>query len=154
MPDELSAEALERELAVRFVGVPADGSTGSVETARSVVWVDRGDEVLVHLDSLRVATQGEVLVASIDLETDQTGRAAVVVPMALGADAGAGASAVVEEFARGPEILVRRWGGIVQEALLGVLTEMAEEHARERRGYSVGLFMERGRVVFRSEEER
>ncbi|MEZ4444537.1 MAG: hypothetical protein R3B72_36015 [Polyangiaceae bacterium] len=112
--------------------------------ATSVVWVDRESEAIVHLDSLEARFAGDVLVVALDLETDQTGRATVVVPMALGGAPGRGIAAVVPDRIRGPELLVGRWGPVVVEALMAGLVSLAVEHAEERHDLPRGLFVREG----------
>jgi hypothetical protein len=142
--DVIAPVKLDRLLGVRMAGAPADGSAAPAGTPPKVIWVEYGDEVLVHLDSLRTAVAGDSVLVSLDLETDETGRASVVVPFAVGSDASGGLTFVTEELPRGPEILVRRWGGAVQEAAYAALLNLAEEHASERSGRPGGLYVKDG----------
>jgi hypothetical protein len=103
IPDTLDEPTLTGLLNARLAGAPADGSAPTGTAPASVVWVDQGDAVLVHLDSVAVRFVGQTVLVSMDLECDQTGRTPLVVIFALGADAstGAGLIAVTEEFPRG-----------------------------------------------------
>jgi len=64
--------------AARLTPVAAGGAPAPV------IWVDGGDEVLVHLESVQAKMlDGGVLLVSVDLETDQTGRTPLIVRLAL-----------------------------------------------------------------------
>ncbi len=76
IPDHLDGPAIAGYLTTRLAGTPADGSVAPGPTPGKVVWVDGGDEVLVHLDSTSTQIVGQTVLVSIDLESDQTGRAA------------------------------------------------------------------------------
>src|SRR5688572_6890010 len=53
--DVLDEPALASEIGIRLTGTPADGSDlPEGPSPQKVIWVDAGDEVLVHLDSTRV----------------------------------------------------------------------------------------------------
>jgi hypothetical protein len=108
-----------------------------------VVWEHEGDEVLVHLASLRTLSRPGALFASIELETDQTGRHPLIMTLALScAEDDPSLIAVTDEAPRGHATLVGRWGHIVQEALWGALlslvTAEAEKRAEAPRGLVVG----------------
>jgi hypothetical protein len=109
----------------------------------AVVWVDGGDEVLVHLDSIATSVVGSTVLVAIDLETDQTGRTTLVVAFALGTDGGDGAGlvSVTDQLPRGNAVLVARWGKTVREAAWSALLSLATDHATERgmtpHGFSV-----------------
>jgi hypothetical protein len=136
IPDRLPQADVASAIALRLGGAPADGSAqrvGSAPAPRHVIWIDRGDEVLVYLDSVRTQIVGGMLLVSIDLETDQTGRASLIVALALGgADDPAGLVAVTDDLPRGNGLLASRWGRILQDAVWGSLTGLAADHAGER----------------------
>jgi hypothetical protein len=81
-----------------------------------VVWVDAGDEVLVHMESLTTQITGQCVLISIDLETDQTGRTPLVVAFSLGHDDKGALIAATDEFPRGNGLLAARWGVQVQHS--------------------------------------
>jgi hypothetical protein len=148
IPDVLSAGDVATLLAPRLAGTPADGSAPSGVAPTSVVWVDQGDEVLVHLDSITVRYVGEILLLSMDLECDQTGRTPLVVPFALGATSTAGATlvAATEEFPRGNALLAARWGQPVRDAAWTALLQLASDHATERGVAPQGMTLESGQL--------
>jgi hypothetical protein len=113
-----------------------------------VIWVDQGDEVLVHLDSVAIRYVGETLLVSMDLESDQTGRTPLVVPFALGGNSAAGATlvAATEEFPRGNALLAARWGAPVRDAAWSALLQLAADHAAERSAAPQGLTLEGGKL--------
>jgi hypothetical protein len=149
--DRVTDAALEQELRIRLAGAPADGSAASSTSSAQVIWVDAGDEVLVHLDSIQVRVLNRMIIVSIDLETDQTGRAPIIVPFALGGLRDqAGLIATTHELARGNRLLAARWGGVLQSALWAALTGLAKDHADERgqQGYAIHALP--GRITLKS----
>jgi hypothetical protein len=146
IPDALSEVDVGTLLAVRLAGTLADGSAQSGPAPTSVIWVDQGDEVLVHLDSVAVRYVGQTMLVSIDLESDQTGRTPLVVPFALGDDSTAGATllAATEEFPRGNALLAARWGAPVRDAAWSAMLQLATDHATERGAAPLGLTLQSG----------
>jgi hypothetical protein len=103
------------------------GTLPPAAAQKAVIWVDRGDEVLVHLDSVRVKIADRLLLMSVDLETDQTGRTPLIAAFALGDDKDpAGLVAVTDDLPRGNGVLASRWGKILQEALWAVPATQAQ----------------------------
>jgi hypothetical protein len=143
IPDILPPAALSSALQTRLAGTPADGSSPTkVAPLPAVIWIDAGDELLVHLDSLQVRFVDRLAVVAIDAETDQTGRTTMVLPFALGDPADpAGLVAVTEEFPRGDARLASRWGEVLRSAMWSALLSLAVDHAKERgaapRGFAV-----------------
>jgi hypothetical protein len=138
--DQVNPAVLTTQLATRLAGTPADGSASQSQAPAKVIWVDGGDEVLVHLDSINtVILDGHVLI-SIDLESDQTGRATMVVSFAVGgANDPAGLVAITDEFPRGNGLLASRWGSAVQAAAWSSLLSLANDHATERFAAPLGI---------------
>jgi len=125
---------------VRLAGTPANGAASAAPVANQVIWVDAGDEVLVHLDSVQTRILDRVVVISIDLESDQSGRTPLIVSFALGtATDPAGLVAVTDEYPRGDGSLAARWGEAVQAALWSTLLGIAQEHATERGKAPAGI---------------
>ena len=128
-------------------------SVGGVPSgpASRVVWVDGGDEALVHLDSLTTKIVGSTLVVSLDLETDQTGRAPVIVRFALGDGSDpAGLVAATDEVAGGHPLLVSRWGEAVTAAAWSALAGLGADHAGQRGGVAGHLTIDSGHLVLRA----
>lgn len=134
VPDRLSENRVAREIAVRLAGAPADGSAFTGDPQHDfVVWVDGGDEVLLHLGTATTHIVGGVLLFSIDLETDQTGRQPMTVAFALGDGTdGTAALAVTTELPRGHAELAARWGNAMSAAVFSALNGLADDHAAER----------------------
>ena len=86
----------------------------------AVVWSDGACEVLVHLGSVEAALDGELTVVSVELETDQTGRSRLVVPIAT-----AGSVAVTDTLPEGDPALAARWGEALQDAVHAALLDGA-----------------------------
>jgi hypothetical protein len=137
IPDHFSEPELASHLSLRLAGTPADGSLLPAGTAPplQVVWVDRGDEVLVHLDSTQVRVRDTTLLISVDLETDQTGRTPLVVVLAMGDTADpAGLVVTTDEYPRGNGALAARWGKSLQAAVWASLLGLARDHFEEVMG--------------------
>jgi hypothetical protein len=135
IPNKFDEPTLATTLGMRLIGTPANGtrSTPSASTtALPVIWVDGGDEVLVHLESMRTKLLNGVLLVSVDLETDQTGRTPLVVRLATATSGqAAGLVAMTDEFPSGNAILAARWGTILQSAVWAALLGLAKDHAAQ-----------------------
>jgi hypothetical protein len=139
VPDKIQGVALAALLRPRFLGASLTAIPSSVEVPTSVVWVDGGDSVLVHLDSIATRIVGTCLLVSIDLETDQTGRTPLVVAFAINATDAAGLVAATDALPRGNGILASRWGSAVRNAAWGAFLRIASDHATERGGAPYGF---------------
>src|SRR5438046_2318803 len=53
IPDQLDEATLANTISVRLGGTPADGSAAPAQAPTKAIWVEQGDEVLIHLDSIR-----------------------------------------------------------------------------------------------------
>jgi hypothetical protein len=108
--------------------LPANGRQG-----RSVLWDDAGDQALLHLDSLVVKLIKRFVVVSLELETDQSGRAPLIVTIALGSTQdGAGLIGTSDEQVRGHPLLAARWGSILRQTIWAALLGTARQYAEER----------------------
>ena len=146
-PDRFDEATLATTIAIRLGGSPADGSAAPADPPAKAIWVDQGDEVLVHLDSLRTRILDRMLLVSVDLETDQTGRTSMVVPFALGnATDPAGLVAVTDQYPRGNGLLASRWGEAVQAAVWSTVLSIAADHASERGSAPLGISASAGAI--------
>jgi len=152
VPDHFDEHALASAVAVGIAGAPADGSVAPAATSpKQVIWIDNGDEVLVHLDSIRTRIMDGLIIVSIDLESDQTGRTPLVVTFAVGRDDDpAGLIAVTDEFPRGNGLLASRWGRALQAAAWQALLALAREHATERGSAPLAIAAVRGRLSLKA----
>jgi hypothetical protein len=163
IPSRLDEQSLPAYLGVRLQGTPSSADVTAVPAGPSsvagvpsgppsrVVWVDGGDEALVYLDSLTTKIVGSTLVLSLDLETDQTGRAPVIVRFALGdASDPAGLIAATDEVAGGHPLLVSRWGEAVTAAAWSALVGLGADHASQRGGVAGHLTIDSGHLVLRA----
>lgn len=148
-PDQLDEPTLASELSTRLAGKPADGSTSLATTPTKVIWIDQGDEVLVHLDSMVVRIMDGIVLLSIDMETDQTGRTPMVVSFSVGgANDPAGLVAVTDQFPRGNGLLASRWGRALQAAAWASVLGIANDHATERGLAPLGIVAALGTLLF------
>jgi hypothetical protein len=132
VPDSIAGAAIGRLLLPRLAGTAISPAPLPASPPERVVWVDGGDEVLVHLDSVMTQIVGAAVLVSIDLETDQTGRTPLVVAFAIGAGDDAGLVAATDQLPRGNGMLAARWGAAVRDAAWGALLSLAGDHAAER----------------------
>ncbi len=143
IPNTFDEPTLAAMLATRIAGTPANGSRSALLAQLSpsaagaapapVMWVDGGDEVLVHLESVQVKMlDGGVLIVAVDLESDQTGRTPLVMRLAL-ANSGqaAGLVATTDAFPTGNGLLAARWGTVLQNAVWAALLGLAKDHASQ-----------------------
>jgi hypothetical protein len=116
-PASLGADALQ-ELVPIAVGAAEEPS---------VVWQAAGSEMLVHLGATRVVTREGLVLVDLVVETEQTGRADVIVPFAVGCgERPAGMVALAERKPRGPPVLVDRWGDAIVAAAWQALLDIAD----------------------------
>jgi len=139
VPATLDPRPLATALTPILAGRAADGftPTRSVTTLaavpKTVVWVDGGDEIVAHLDSLSAKILDGAVVMSLDLEDDTTGRAPVVVRFAVSSATDDGdLIAATDEVAGGHPAFAARWGPAVQNAAWAALLGLAQEHATAR----------------------
>jgi hypothetical protein len=123
-----------------------------VDPSAGVVWVDGGDEVLVHLSAAQVRILDKMLLVSVDLETDQTGRTPLTVALALGtATDPAGLVAVTDEFPQGNGQLAARWGAALQAAVWSSLLGLSQDHAAERNKAPRGISAAPGQLTLHAD---
>ena len=82
----------------------------------AVVWSECGDEVVVHAGEAHVRRDGDALLAEVPLESDETGRHVLVVPLLA-----AGGTVVTSQRPWGDARLAARWGMQLQHVAAGVL---------------------------------
>jgi hypothetical protein len=98
-----------------------------------VIWIDHGNEVLVHLDSTTVKILDRMVLVSVDLETDQTGRTPLVCSFAVGGVGELGGLvATTDDVPHGLGSLASCWGKPLQTAVWSSLIGLANDHATER----------------------
>lgn len=93
----------------------------------AIVWEEDGDAVLVHVDALTVELSKGIIVVSVPLETDQTGRDVVACSFAIGEAGPAGDMvAVTTDRPRGHAVLVARWGEALQNVIWSALDDLVD----------------------------
>ncbi len=138
IPDQLGETDLTTQISVRLAGTTANGvplpaTPAGTAPPTSVIWVDHGNEVLVHLDSTAVKILDRMVLVSVDLESDQTGRTPLVCSFAVsGAGELGGLIATTDDLPRGDGVLASAWGQQLQSAVWSSLMALANDHAAER----------------------
>lgn len=141
-------EAIRDSIASAVVVASPDG-----EPIDRLVWSDLGDEVLVHLDSLSLEVDDGLIRAGLDLQSDQTGRQTLVVPIAVGRRREEGlAIAVTESVPIGHEGLAARWGQALQAAVWSGLLDYARERAEVAEGIPGRIWVQDGLVFFEASQ--
>jgi hypothetical protein len=84
--------------------------------AEAVVWTGCGDEVVVHAGDAHVRRAGDALLAEVPLESDETGRHVLIVPLLA-----AGDKVLTSRRPWGDERLATRWGAHLQHVVVSVL---------------------------------
>ncbi|MCD6015389.1 MAG: hypothetical protein K0R41_17 [Geminicoccaceae bacterium] len=137
-PASLAAEVLQELVPL------AVGATGKPR----VVWQAAGSEVLVDLDATRVVMREGLVLVSLVLETEQTGRADVIVPFAVGsAERPAGMVVQTERKPRGPTVLVDRWGEAIIAVAWQALLDIADATARTAGRDATGKALRAGALL-------
>jgi len=142
IPNQFDEATLATALATRLAGTAANGSRMvaalftpgvAAPAPMPVIWVDGGDEVLIHLESVQTKmVDSGVLLVSVDLETDQTGRTPLIVRLALPVSGqAAGLVATTDAFPTGNGLLAARWGTVLQNAVWAALLGLAQDHATQ-----------------------
>ena len=153
IPDSYTEATLATELGQRLAGRSADTAPtlASRHIAGQVIWVDAGNEVVVHLDSLKTHIADGLLLVSVDFECDQTGRTPLIVAFGMnhGADA-AGLFMTTDAYPRGNGLLASRWGAIYQNAVWAALTGLISDHASERKLFPLALICSNATLQLRS----
>jgi hypothetical protein len=139
IPDNFGEADLPAALTVRLMGTPANGVPANTAAgaasgaATSVIWVNGSNEVLVHLDSTQVRILDGMLLVSVDLESDQTGRTPLICSFALSNAADPAALlATTDEYPQGDGLLAACWGQQLQQAVWSSILSLANDHADER----------------------
>lgn len=115
----------------------------------AVLWDDGDSQVAVHLDRVSVKVMKRFIVVALEMETEQTGRAPLIVTFALGTTQGkAGLLAVTDELPRGHPLLAARWGVVVRDTVWAALVSVADVHASERGKVPTGIHALDGHVRF------
>jgi hypothetical protein len=141
----------EDDIASRIRTALAGHDLGTHDVPPTVIWDDAGDEVLVHLDSLRLRIASRTVIASVDFESDETGRAPLIVRFVFGGNEdAAGLIAATDEFAHGDPVLAARWGNILRDVLWATLVGTADQYARERGMAPQAIQVQDGHLRFRT----
>lgn len=149
--DRIDEAAVTELLRLALAGgqpLPAEAAGG-----RSVLWRDLGDEVLVHLDSVAVRLVPRFAFVSVELESEQTGRAPLIVTLAMGSTQdGAGLFAATDDLPRGHPLLAARWGAVLRQTVWSALLGLATQHADERGKVPLSMHVLEGRLRFGAEK--
>lgn len=149
VPDQFAEADLPAALTVRLMGTPANGvpTSAPASSPASVIWVNGSNEVLVHLDSTQVRILDGMLLVSVDLECDQTGRTPLVCAFALSNTSDPSTLvATTDEYPRGDGTLASCWGQQLQQAVWSSILALANDHADERELSPRGLIATAGKL--------
>jgi hypothetical protein len=114
------------------------GATG----APAVTWAWQGSEIVLYLNSVEVALTPGQLRVQLDCETDQTGRVAQEIRIALPDPAEQpNFVATADLIPDGDERISARWGGPLQDAIWRAVLGLAGE------GHPAGVAAGQGAVI-------
>jgi hypothetical protein len=126
LADRVSTDRLAQWLRDALTGAEHAG-------APAVIWEDRGAQVLLHVGKLQVHTRGTALIVAVDTETEEFGRAPLIVRFVLGsARDAASLVASSDEVVHGDPRVAARWGPQFRSVVWAAIVRMAEAHAGER----------------------
>jgi hypothetical protein len=100
---------------------------GEEEPTDAIVWSDAGAELLLHPTRARIDCDDGLLLVTVPLFTEQTGEAEIVVPFAVGPEGAPGLVMATETRARGPDVVLDRWGDPLIAAAWDALVGLAVE---------------------------
>jgi hypothetical protein len=129
---DLDEAELARILANKLSGMP--------DEATSVVWSAQGSEVALHVDSVVVRLTPGHLEVDLDCETDETGRVAQRVCVALALPAEPPNFAAIAATPRRSDRVATRWGPVLQDAVWGTVVRLAGDDA-------LGVAADHGRLI-------
>jgi hypothetical protein len=133
---QLIAEIDEAELSSILV----NELTGMSGGTPSVVWTAQGSDVVLHVDSIAVRLTPGHLEVDVDCETDETGRVAQRVCVALALPAESPNFAATAGSPRTADRVATRWGPALQDAVWGTVVRLAGDDA-------LGVAADRGRLI-------
>lgn len=132
---------ISADAAQKLLPVAARRASGLVRPSKrtEVVWVDGDSEIAVDLDGLKVRLGDGLVILSLSVRTDQTGRAEVRVHFACGSpERPAGLYAAAQRRPQGPELIVIAWGdalvAFAWQCLIGIVTGVAGATGKDERG--------------------
>jgi len=108
-----------------------DALTGPANVGQpSVVWSDRGSQILLHVGRLQARTAGQMLVVAVDTESNEFGVAPLIVRFVLGdtGDASALVAATDVDVLGDPGVSAR-WGRLFRDVVWAALVRLAETKA-------------------------
>lgn len=146
---DIDGRTLVRALRNELAGTPADdGARPSAIGARgSVVWVDDGDELLVHLDTLAVRFSTDGIRVELAVEADDIARSSVIVTLALGSNPRPDTVlAVAGDRPCGDELVIGRWGAVLEHAVWAAIVSAAEREARFLGHAVLGISVQAGHL--------
>jgi len=123
-----------QELTLTIAGEDITGRIGErlvpgAPASKQVVWLDNGDRVLIHGESLKTRLTGGWLICDLDLEADPAGKQTVQFVYFLGNGTtgdGLNAGCTVNAPTAGAAQLADRWGTSVQRVIWDAVLDAVE----------------------------
>jgi hypothetical protein len=110
----------------------------------TVLWSERGAEVLVHVDRLKAEIHEHGIAVRVPLEAEEAaGTVSIALALASG-DESPDLVAAADEHAEGEALLAARWGPVLQDAVFAMLIALLEDAGAEEGRDAVGLRVRRG----------
>lgn len=110
------------------------------EHADSIVWRDRGAQILLDLASLQVHNSPALCVVAVDTETSEFGRLPLIARFVLAhPDASASLVAATDDTPLGDPRIAARWGELFRDVVWTALVRQVVVHAEAKGGQARGL---------------
>jgi hypothetical protein len=91
------------------------------------IWEEEGSELLVHPSSLRVVIDDGFLTFSLDVESEQSGRVNVTIPICVGnSDDLSNLHGGVHSVVEGEPVIVGRWSHALQDVMWHALLDLVD----------------------------
>lgn len=97
--------------------------------SKQIVWLDNGDQVLIHGESLKARLTGGWLICDLDLEAAPSGKQTVQFVYFLGngtAGGGLNAGCTINAPTAGAAQLADRWGAVIQRVIWDAILDAVE----------------------------
>lgn len=121
--EALPVEALTTAVRSAVCG-PANVGSGTV------IWSDRGSQILLHVDTLKVRTAKATVVVAVDTESAEFGVAPLIVRFVFGDGSGpASLVASSDPTALGHPQVAARWGNLFRDVVWAAIARLVDAQA-------------------------
>lgn len=106
----------------------------------SIIWTDRGDELIIHLHSLQTSLKPGLVGLSFDIQADGVQQQTIVMLFTVGTtDGPKSLVSATEAVPRGPSALMARWGTVLQQTVWDALLSLGTDRAVAGKQLLIGV---------------